>query len=166
LGLSGYYRSFIKEYAISRQLNQLTTDVNFEWAETQQLSFDKLKEALTSESDLANPRFDLPFILSCEASKYDISVMLSQLQNGQERPISFASGMLNKAEKNYSTTYKQRLAVAFGTRLHRCLVHGKKFKIVTDHAAHKWIITVWTESTNILTEPHNRRQSLLESIPV
>jgi hypothetical protein len=42
LGLSGYYRSFIKDYAaISRPLTQLTKkDAKFEWDEVQQLSFD------------------------------------------------------------------------------------------------------------------------------
>jgi hypothetical protein len=144
LGLSGYYRSFIKDYAaISRPLTQLTKkEANFEWAEAQQLSFDKLKAALTSDSVLAHPRFDLSFILSCDASNYGISAILSQLQNGKERPLSFASRILNKAEKNYSTTHKELLAVVFGTQVHRRYLYGRKFKIVTDHAALKWLITV------------------------
>jgi len=144
LGLSGYYRSFIKDYAaISRPLTQLTKkDAKFDWTEAQQLSFDNLKTALTSDSVLAHPRFDLPFILSCDASNYAISSILSQLQNGKERPISFASRMLNKAEKNYSTTHKELLAVVFGTQIHRCFLYGRKFRIVTDHAALKWLITV------------------------
>jgi hypothetical protein len=144
LGLSGYYRSFIKEYAaISRPLTQLTKkDATFEWSDIQQVSFDKLKTTLTSDSVLAHPRFDLPFILSCGASNYAISAILSQLQNGKERPISFASRMLNKAEKNDSTTHKELLAVVFGTQIHRCYLHGRKFRIVRDHAALKWLITV------------------------
>jgi hypothetical protein len=45
LGLSGYYRSFIKEYAaISWLLTQLTEkNEKVEWSETQQISFGKLK---------------------------------------------------------------------------------------------------------------------------
>ena len=84
LGLSEYYRSIIKENAaISQPLTQLTKkDVKFEWGEAQQLSFDELKAALMSELFLAHPRFDLPCILSCDASSYAISVILSQLQNG------------------------------------------------------------------------------------
>jgi hypothetical protein len=84
----------------------------------------------------------MSFILSCDASNYAISVILSQLQNGRERPLSFASRILNKAEKNYSTTHKELLAVVFGTQLHRCYLYGRKFKILTDHAALKWLITV------------------------
>jgi hypothetical protein len=117
LGLSGYYRSFIKEYpAISRPLTQLTKkDAKFEWAEAQQISFDELKKALTSDSVLAHPRLDQSFIFSCDDSNCAISAILRQLQNGKERPIIFASRMLNKAEKNYSTTHKELSVVVFGT---------------------------------------------------
>jgi hypothetical protein len=59
-------------------------DAKSEWAEAQQLSFDNLKTVLASDSVLAHPRFDLPFILSCDASNYAISAILSQLQNGKE----------------------------------------------------------------------------------
>jgi hypothetical protein len=67
--------------------------------------------------------------LSCGASYYAISAILIQLQNGKERPISFASRVFNKAEKNYSTTHKELLAVAFGTQVHRWYLCGRKFII-------------------------------------
>jgi hypothetical protein len=70
LGLPGYYRSFIKDFAaMSKPLTLLTRkDTKFSWSEPQQSSFDSLKEALTSASVLAHPEFDKPFILSCDAS--------------------------------------------------------------------------------------------------
>jgi hypothetical protein len=121
-GLSGYYRAFIRNYAaMSRPLTQLTKkDEKFVWADPQQQAFDNLKAALTSDSVLAHPRFDQPFILSTDASNYAISAILSQLHNGKEWPISFASRMLNAAERNYSTTEKELLAVVFGVQIHRC----------------------------------------------
>lgn len=84
---------------MSRPLTQLTKeDEKFIWIDSQQRAFDDLKAALTSESVLAHPRFDQPFILSTDASDYAISAILSQLHNGKERPISFASAcsMLRK----------------------------------------------------------------------
>jgi hypothetical protein len=50
LGLAGYYRSFIQNFAaLSKPLTQLTRkDPKFCWSETQQTSFEALKEALTS----------------------------------------------------------------------------------------------------------------------
>jgi len=65
LGLSGYYTPFIKDnVAVSGPLTQLTKkDAKFEWTEAQQA-------ALRSDSVLGHPRFDLFFILSCDASNY------------------------------------------------------------------------------------------------
>jgi hypothetical protein len=144
LGLSGYYRAFIRNYAAtSRPLTSLTKkNEQFKWTDLQQQAFDNLKAALTSDSVLAHPRFDQPFILSTDASDYAISAILSQLHDNKERPISFASRMLNAAERNYSTTRKELLAVVFGTQIHRCFLYGRKFEVVTDHAALKWLITV------------------------
>jgi hypothetical protein len=90
LGLAGYYRAFIQDFAaISRPLTLLTRkDVPFKWNTAQQEAFDNLKGAVSSETVLAHPNFELPFILSCDASNYAISAILSQRQNGLERPIS------------------------------------------------------------------------------
>jgi hypothetical protein len=142
LGLSGYYRGFVRNYAaMNRTLTQLTKiDEKFMWTDLQQRAFDNLKADLTSDSVLAHPRFEQLFILSTDASDYPISTILSQLHNGKERPISFASRMLNAAERNYSTTQKELLAVVFGTQIYRCFLYGRKFKFVTDHAALKWLI--------------------------
>ena len=105
LGLAGYYRSFIpNSAALSKPLTQLTKkDSKFCWSEPQQTSLDALKEALTSDSVLAHPEFDKLFILSCDASNYAISAILSQEHQGKEKPLSFPSRVLNKHEINYST---------------------------------------------------------------
>jgi hypothetical protein len=144
LGLVGYYRSFIQNFAaLSKPLTQETRkDAKFCWSEPQQTSFEALKEALTSDTVLAHPEFDKPFILSCDASNYAISAILNQEHDGKERPLSFASRVLNKHEVNYNTTEKELLAVVFGVQTHRCFLHGRKFKLITDHAALKLLITV------------------------
>jgi hypothetical protein len=41
--------------------------------------------------------------------------------------------------------------VVFGTQIHRCFLYGRKFKIVTDHAALKWLVTVKNHSCARLT---------------
>jgi hypothetical protein len=105
--MAAYYRSFIRKFAaLSKPPTQLTwKDEKFCWSEPQQTSFGALKEALTSESVLAHPEFHKPFILSCDASNYAISAILSQEHEGRENPLSFASRALNN-ETNYSTTGK------------------------------------------------------------
>ena len=143
LGFAGNDWSFIPNFAaLSKPLTLTRKDFKFCWSEPQQTSFDALKDALTSESVLAHPEFDKPFILSCDASNYAISAILSQEYEGKEKPLSFASRVLNQHKINYSTTEKELLAVVFGVHTHKCFLCGRKFKIITDHAALKWLITV------------------------
>ena len=63
LGLAGYYRAFIKNFAtIASPLNKLKKkDVPFHWNASQQQSFDQLKAALTQAPVLSFPDYSLPF---------------------------------------------------------------------------------------------------------
>lgn len=117
-------------------------DTKFDWSEVEQSFFDTLKEGLTSDFVLVHPEFRKPFILSWDASNYVISAILSQEHEGKERPLSFASRVLNNHEINYRFTEKELLAVVFGVRVHRCFLYRRRFKIITDHAALKWLIIV------------------------
>jgi hypothetical protein len=51
---------------------------------------------------MAYQNFKLPFILTTDASEVAIGAILSQVQEGKERPIAYASQQLNTAEQNYS----------------------------------------------------------------
>jgi len=59
------------------------------------------------------PRFDTPFILSTDASGVAISANLSQKVNGLEKPVTFASRQLGDAERNYTVTERECLAVVW-----------------------------------------------------
>lgn len=54
----------------------------------------------------------------------------------------FASRVVNNHEINDSVTEKELLAVVFGERVHRCFQYVRSFKVITDHAALKWLIKV------------------------
>ena len=62
---------------------------------------------------MAFPEKDGEYILDCDASDVGISGVLSQIQNGEERVISYGSRTLSKAEKNYCVTDKELLAVRY-----------------------------------------------------
>lgn len=64
---------------------------------------------------------------------------MSQGPIGQDRPISYASRTLNKAECNYSTTEKECLAVIFGTKVFRPYLYGYRFTVLTDHKPLEWL---------------------------
>ncbi|XP_054797653.1 uncharacterized mitochondrial protein AtMg00860-like [Prosopis cineraria] len=69
LGLTGYYRRFIKKYAqIVAPLTKLLQKDVFQWGEDAQVAFKTLKQALTQAPVLALPNFTQPFILETDAS--------------------------------------------------------------------------------------------------
>ena len=63
------------------------------------------------------------------------TAILSQVQDGVERPIFYASRQLNKAEQAYFATVAEMLAFVWTTKYFRCYLYGKKFLIRTDHSA-------------------------------
>jgi len=94
-----------------------------------------MKERLCTTPVLAYPNFELPFILTNDASKVAIGAILSQVQDGKERPIAYASRQLNTAEQNYTVSEQVMLALVWATRYFRCYLYGKRFLVRTDHAA-------------------------------
>lgn len=136
LGLTGYYRRFIKDYSkitkpLSRYLKK-GTSVQVDNTEYQE-AFKNLKEIMTSDQILAYPDFELPFILTTDASNYALGAVLSQVKDNMEKPIAFASRTLNKAEINYSTTEKEALAIIWAVEKFKPYLYGNKFKLITDH---------------------------------
>jgi hypothetical protein len=86
-------------------------DVTFSWGERQQNAFARLKGVLCSDTVLAYPDFSKQFILTTDASKIAVAAILSQVQNDAERPISYGSRQLNQAERNYSASELEMLAL-------------------------------------------------------
>lgn len=135
LGLAGYYRKFIQNFAaIAKPLTVLLKkDEKFNWGEPQQKSFNKFKRILTNKPILQLPDFSKEFILTTDASDYAIGSILSQGEIGKDLPISYASRTLNQSEINYSTTEKECLSIIWSVKHFRHYLFGQKFKIVTDH---------------------------------
>ena len=144
LGLSGYYRRFIKNYAtISAPLTKLTTKTcttQFNWTADCENAFTLLKTCLCKSPVLVHPKFDREFLLQTDASDIGLGAILSQLDdNGVERPIAYASKILSGRERKYCTTEKEAFAVIFGIRTFRTYLLGRPFKVITDHSALKWL---------------------------
>ena len=57
--------------------------------------------------------WQLPFEVICDASDFAIGVFLSQREDGKPYVIYYASKTLNEAQRNYTTTEKELLAVVF-----------------------------------------------------
>ena len=55
------------------------------------------------------------------------------MEDGQERPVAYASRTLTSAEKNYSQLEKEGLAIIFGVKRFHNYLFGRKFSIESDH---------------------------------
>ncbi len=141
MGLASYYRSFCPDFAtIAKPLHRLTEKGReFVWTTECQSAFDTLKQRLISAPVLAYPDFKLPFILDTDASATGIGAVLSQLQDGQERVIAYASRSLSKQERNYCVTRRELLAVVNYVKHFRHYLWGVRFTLRTDHSSLRWL---------------------------
>ncbi|CAK9816796.1 Retrovirus-related Pol polyprotein from transposon 412 [Anthophora quadrimaculata] len=148
LGIAGYYRKFIKNFAkLAKPLTELTEkNTPFHWTDAQQKSFDILKRKLCESPILRYPDFNKPFTLTTDASDTGLGAILSQ----EGHPCCYISRTLNKAEINYTTTEKELLAIVWAVKRLRQYLLGKKFKILTDHQALKWLFSVKDPSSRLL----------------
>ena len=79
--------------------------------------------------------FDLskPLILACDVSPYRVGAVLSHQVGEDDLPIAFSFGSLAPAEKNYSQTDKEALAIVFGVKHFHQYLFGQFFTIKSDH---------------------------------
>jgi hypothetical protein len=96
------------------------------------------------------PNFDLPFILTTDASNVSVAAIMSQLQNGLERPVAYASRQLNKAEQAYSTTEAELLALVWAAKHVRFYLYGRRFTVRTDHGALTYLKTLWDANAKLV----------------
>ena len=62
-------------------------------------------------------------------------------KDGREWAVSFASKSLDTAQRNYSVTEKECLAVVWGTEYFRTLLLGIQFELQTDQQALTYLLT-------------------------
>ena len=75
------------------------------------------------------------YVLDTDASLQALGAVLSQVQDGVERVISYGSKILSAAERNYCVTRLELYAVVYFLKKYRCYLLGAEFKLRTDHAA-------------------------------
>jgi transposase InsO family protein len=144
LGLVSYYRRFIKNFSTTAKPLIAMTEKKARIHCTPQAfkSFSELKSALVNAPILSCPDFSQPFIVETDASQVGLGSVLTQRLNGREHPVAFASRSLTKAERNYSVTEREALAIVWSVRHFYPYLHGRKFVLRTDHKPLKFMKTV------------------------
>ena len=107
--------------------------IRFIWNEECQKAVDLLKQLLTSPPVLGYADYTTPFILQTDASGVGLGAVLSQIQNGKERFIAYASRALKPAESRYPA-HKLELALKWAvTDKLRDYLLGNNFSVLTDN---------------------------------
>ncbi|RVW64460.1 Retrovirus-related Pol polyprotein from transposon 17.6 [Vitis vinifera] len=116
-------------------------DAKFVWDEKCQRSFEELKQFLTTAPIVRAPNWKLPFEVMCDSSDLAMGAVLGQREDGKPYVIYYASRTLNEAQKNYTTTEKELLAVVFALDKFRAYLVGSSIVVFTDHSALKYLLT-------------------------
>jgi len=143
LGCVEYYRRFIENYArLAIPLTELLKkEVDYLWTTVRQEAFEELKKRLVTAPILATPDWTKEFHVTVDASGWCVGAILWQPdKEKRERPIYYASRQMNPAERNYTTTEREALAMVYACKKFRHYLLGYKVIFYTDHDSLKYLV--------------------------
>jgi hypothetical protein len=144
LGVVNYLRDYIPLYSqLAAPLERLrdVIDVSPFWKEKEQESFDAFITILQNPPILHFPVDGVPFVIATDASQCGVGSVLYQIVDDQIRYILFASASLNTAQRNYSATRRELLAIVFSLKSFHNYIWGTQFTLKTDHMALTYLFT-------------------------
>ena len=106
-----------------------------QWTEERLEAFNSIKVCLVNVCVLTIPSQEDVFIIHTDASGSGIGATLNVLREGEERPAAYFSRQLQGAQKNYSATELEGLAIFKAVHFFAHFLYGKRFTVVTDHKA-------------------------------
>jgi hypothetical protein len=137
LGLTGYYRKFVKNYRkIAAPLTDLLKKNSFTWTLAAAQAFQTLKMAICTTPVLALPNFTNTFMLECDTSGKGIGDVLMQ----EGRTLAFTSKQLSEKNLGKPIYEKEMLAILHAVELWHSYLLGKRFQIKTDHQSLKYFL--------------------------
>jgi hypothetical protein len=136
MGLANYFRKFVNGFAgIAAPLTDLLNKQKLQehWGEAQAAAFAHLKQALVSAPVLKVADPNRPFVLQSDASDFAVGGVLLQEFAGQLHPIAFHSRKLTSAERNYTVSEREMLAIVECVKSWSHYIGGSGATVHTDH---------------------------------
>ncbi len=107
-----------------------TKKVPWHWDEVHQRAFDHVKATIAKDVVLAYPDYSKVFEIYTDASRKQLGAVITQ----DNRPIAFFSWKLSDAQRKYSVTKIELLAIVKTLKEFKGILWGQNIKVFTDHA--------------------------------
>ena len=105
----------------------------FVWTETEEIAFNRLKNAMVMAPVLQLPDFEREFTMTTDASEVSVGTILQQDFGSGLQPIYYESRKLNPAETHYSAYERELLGIVWAVGKWRHYLAHRHFTIQTDH---------------------------------
>ena len=154
LGLTRYYRKFIKDYAtiaipLTNMLKKSLPD-RVRWNEETDRTFELLKQVIMDKAVLRTPDLTKDFILQTDALGRGIGAVPTQNFEDGERSVAFFSKKLLPAQTRSPATEKEGLAVVKAIQHFEFYLYGCTFQVQTDHKMLKKVKTMTNTNGRLL----------------
>ena len=138
LGLSGFYRRFVKNYAkIAEPLSKMTRkNAKFEWTNEADAAWCQIKDELAKKPILMHADPSKPYTLITDASSYAIGGILTQKgEDGHLHPISYGSSILTDAQRKWSTVQRELYSLVHFCEKYENYLLNTHFSVLCDNKA-------------------------------
>ena len=162
-----FSHTFVKDYAkyaapltellkVCMEAGRAGSKVRVQWTDEYDETFVQLKAALCEVATLHVPKFDRPFYITTDASKYAVRAVLEQqdLETGAHYPLAFWSRNLSPRQMQWSPREQETYAIICALKKYQSSVGTNRVEVLTDYRS----LEYWsTEHVNTVSRPAGRR---------
>ena len=149
LGAALFFHNHIPDYSEwSAKLYETTHD-GFSWDRSKwtfdyEAHFEKFKTCIQNATELYFPRYDLPWIVRCDASEHAVGAILFQVFTAEDgtvtnQPIAFSSKRFSEPAQKWDAYKREAYAIFHSVHSFAWYLRGKDFLVETDHRNLQWI---------------------------
>ena len=128
---------------VGRDAGKAGSKAHVKWTDECGEAFHHWKAALRKVSTLHVPKFDKPFYLRTDASRYAIGAVLEQVDEaiGDHYPLAFWSRKLAPGQMQWSPRDQETYAIICAPKRYQSWVGTNRIKVLTDHRSFEYWAT-------------------------